>query len=197
MLDSAAVALQSQPRQQTLLVSLPEGRYASALDARQRDDRGRRKHPNITLDRLHPASQGAAQLVHSPRQQTVAGSARPISSRRDFSTYLLRLVNSTTQAPKDPFEVTEALTGFDPQLAEVKFPSRSNAVPISTALHRSQLFAGCRLTPPPINYLAKDYGSFRTLILDRLNQLLPTWGGTSEADLGVALAELIAYRAII
>ena len=50
-----------------------------------------------------------------------------------------------------------------------------------------------RPTPPPINYLAKDYGSFRTLILDRLNQLLPGWGATSEADLGVALAELIAY----
>ncbi len=48
-------------------------------------------------------------------------------------------------------------------------------------------------SPPPINYLAKDYGSFRTIILDRLNQLLPSWGGSSEADLGVALAELIAY----
>src|SRR6185436_4134956 len=47
--------------------------------------------------------------------------------------------------------------------------------------------------PPPINYLAKDYGSFRTLILDRFSQLLPAWAGTSEADLGVALAELIAY----
>ena len=47
--------------------------------------------------------------------------------------------------------------------------------------------------PPPINYLAKDYGSFRTVILDRLSQLLPAWGATSEADLGIALAELIAY----
>ena len=30
-------------------------------------------------------------------------------------------------------------------------------------------------------------------MLDRLNQLVPSWGGTSEADIGVALAELIAY----
>jgi hypothetical protein len=51
------------------------------------------------------------------------------------------------------------------------------------------------VTPPPINYLAKDYGSFRTLILDRLNQLLPASVGNNEADLPVVLAELIAYRA--
>ena len=38
--------------------------------------------------------------------------------------------------------------------------------------------------PPPINYLAKDYGTFRTVILDRLSQLLPTWGASSEADIG-------------
>ena len=31
------------------------------------------------------------------------------------------------------------------------------------------------------------------VILDRLSQLLPTWGATSEADIGIALAELLAY----
>ena len=39
----------------------------------------------------------------------------------DFSPYELRLVNSATQAQLDPFEVTEVLTGFDPQLAAVQF----------------------------------------------------------------------------
>src|SRR5262249_3463302 len=49
------------------------------------------------------------------------------------------------------------------------------------------------VAPPPINYLAKDYGSFKTILLDRLNQLLPSWHGSNEADLGVVLAELLAY----
>jgi hypothetical protein len=39
----------------------------------------------------------------------------------DFSTYRLRLVNDAAQAATDPFAVTEVLTGFDPQLAEVAF----------------------------------------------------------------------------
>jgi hypothetical protein len=112
----------------------------------------------------------------------------------DFSTYTLRLVNSTVQAAGDPFEVTEVLSGFDPQLAEVDFSFKVECGPNFDCKPAAATCLQALPTPPPINYLAKDYGSFRTLILDRLNQLLPTWNGTSEADLGVALAELIAYR---
>jgi hypothetical protein len=36
----------------------------------------------------------------------------------DFSPYTLRLVNDNSAASLDIFEVTEALAGFDPQLAE-------------------------------------------------------------------------------
>jgi hypothetical protein len=112
----------------------------------------------------------------------------------DFSTYVLRLVNSTTQAAEDPLDVREVLTGFDPQLAEVQFSFKVECGPNFDCKPQPPACSPIPPTPPPINYLAKDYGSFRTLILDRLNQLLPSWGGTNEADLGVALAELIAYR---
>ena len=47
--------------------------------------------------------------------------------------------------------------------------------------------------PPEINYLAKDYGSFRQLLLDRLAVLVPDWKERHAADLGVALLELLAY----
>jgi hypothetical protein len=47
--------------------------------------------------------------------------------------------------------------------------------------------------PPPINYLAKDWSTFRQVMLDRMNQLLPSWNATSEADIGVMLAELVSY----
>jgi len=35
----------------------------------------------------------------------------------DFSPYVLRLVDSVAQATQSPFEVTDVLPGFDPQLA--------------------------------------------------------------------------------
>ena len=51
--------------------------------------------------------------------------------------------------------------------------------------------------PPPdepqIDYLAKDYRSFRQALLDRLPAVAPGWVERHEADLGMVLLELIAY----
>jgi hypothetical protein len=46
---------------------------------------------------------------------------------------------------------------------------------------------------PEIDYLAKDYSSFRQLILDRLAVILPDWQERHVPDLGIALVELLAY----
>lgn len=46
---------------------------------------------------------------------------------------------------------------------------------------------------PEINYLAKDYGSFRQLILDRLALLMPDWKERHVPDIGITLVELLAY----
>jgi hypothetical protein len=113
--------------------------------------------------------------------------------RGDFSTYRLRLVNSAVQASENPFEVTETLAGFDPQLAAVEFCCKVECGPDFDCAPPAPNCPPAAPVPPPINYLAKDYGSFRSIILDRLNQLLPAWAGASEADFGVVLAELIAY----
>src|SRR5262249_33499487 len=48
---------------------------------------------------------------------------------------------------------------------------------------------------PQINYLAKDYASFRNLMLDRLSVTMPGWQEQSPADLGMALVEVMAYGA--
>ncbi len=115
------------------------------------------------------------------------------SSAGDFSPYTLRLVNSVVQALEDPFAVTEVLAGFDPQLAEVEFSFKVECPPYFDCAPPPADCPPELPAPPQINYLAKDYGSFRTVILDRLSQLLPAWNATSEADMGIALAELIAY----
>ena len=46
---------------------------------------------------------------------------------------------------------------------------------------------------PEVNYLAKDYASFRQLILDRLALLVPDWTERHVPDIGIALVELLAY----
>ena len=46
---------------------------------------------------------------------------------------------------------------------------------------------------PDLNYLAKDYASFRQLILDRMALLVPGWREGHVPDLGLTLVELLAY----
>jgi len=51
------------------------------------------------------------------------------------------------------------------------------------------------MSPPEIDYLAKDYASFRQLMLDHFAVRVPAWTERSEADLGLAIVEVLAYVA--
>jgi hypothetical protein len=107
-------------------------------------------------------------------------------SRGDFSRYTLRLVagGGSKQPP----------AGFDPLLASVEFsfkvecPSDFDCAPICEC----GPVAG---EPPSIDYLAKDFQTFRSLMLDRLSLLAPDWTERSTPDVGIALVELLAYVA--
>ncbi|MBT2369862.1 putative baseplate assembly protein [Streptomyces sp. ISL-10] len=46
---------------------------------------------------------------------------------------------------------------------------------------------------PSIDYLAKDYASFRRLLLERLALTMPEWTERRAPDLGVTLVELLAH----
>jgi len=49
---------------------------------------------------------------------------------------------------------------------------------------------------PPLDYLVKDYQSFRQLMLDRIANLAPDWEMQKDTpDIGMALTELLAYNA--
>lgn len=48
---------------------------------------------------------------------------------------------------------------------------------------------------PEIDYLAKDYATFRQLLLDRLAVTMPQWQHRCPADVGVMLVEILAYAA--
>jgi len=197
VLDHAAIALNS-PRQQTLMVHCLNPAPAGLTPPNVLIEGGE-SITSISVQWLSPASPPPP--LANAQEQTYfsalpnAANVLVIRTNKagDFSTYTLRLVNGAAQALEDPFDVTEALAGFDPQLAEVAFSFKVECGPNFDCQPQLPDCPPPPVTLPPINYLAKDYGSFRTVMLDRLNQLLPNWGATSEADLGVALAELIAY----
>lgn len=48
---------------------------------------------------------------------------------------------------------------------------------------------------PEIDYLARDYTSFRQLMLERMARFVPSWRERSPADIGVSIVELLAYSA--
>lgn len=101
------------------------------------------------------------------------------------SIYHLRLIDADLPQP---------LKGFDPLLSQVDFSFGVSE--ISEFDCEAPPPSPDRPTPPPvIDYLAKDYASFRQLMLDRLAVTMPQWKERSPADLGVMLVEIVAYTA--
>lgn len=102
----------------------------------------------------------------------------------DFSTYTLRLVRSADNrnTPND----------FDPILSAVDF-SFKVACPSDFDCNRERIYPPKQLQQPDINYLAKDYASFKRVMLDRMAVLMPEWKERNPVDLGIALVELLSY----
>jgi len=108
----------------------------------------------------------------------------------DFSVYILRITASPTDL-KPPTDLIPP-AGFDPQLSAVEFSFKATC-PSEFDCKTGTVCPPEKLTQPEINYLAKDYASFRRLMLDRLSIIMPDWRERSPADMQVALVELLAY----
>ncbi|HEV7786184.1 MAG TPA: putative baseplate assembly protein, partial [Thermoanaerobaculia bacterium] len=105
-------------------------------------------------------------------------------STGDFSPYRLRLVDAAD--PANP------PANFDPRLSEVEFTFKVEC-PSDFDCKPNVQCPPKVWDEPEINYLAKDYASFRRLMLDRLSQIAPAWRERNPADQGIALIELLAY----
>ena len=101
----------------------------------------------------------------------------------DFSQYTLKLVASPGESGPP--------AGFDPQLAALPL-SFKVACPTDLDCRAAEICPSEPLPRTDINYLAKDYASFRRVMLDRLALLVPGWTERSPADVGIALVELLA-----
>jgi hypothetical protein len=108
----------------------------------------------------------------------------------DTSTYRLSLV-----ALDDDGEPTsDPMPGIDPRYAGADFGFQFGE-PTHIDCRQPQVCPPDVLPTPDINYLARDYESFRQLMLDRLAVTVPDWQEQHVPDTGVALVEILAYVA--
>jgi hypothetical protein len=107
-----------------------------------------------------------------------------VDNAGDFSMYTFRLVIS----PSD----TEPPAGFDAQLAFVEFSFKAGC-PSDFDCKTKDNCSDEVPEEPRIDYLAKDFASFRQLMLDRLSLLTPDWKERNAADLQMAMVEVLAY----
>lgn len=105
----------------------------------------------------------------------------------DFSLYTLRLVQARNGLPTN-----EPRKDFDPRYAQVQF-SFKGCCPSDLDCKSQPVCPPLKHDEPEINYLAKDYSSFRQLILDRLALIMPGWNERHVPDIGIALVEVLAY----
>jgi hypothetical protein len=105
----------------------------------------------------------------------------------DFSTYTLCLVKLDEKG--HPTNVS--LDGFDVRYACIDFSFKANCA--SDLDCQPTACPPTVLVEPEIDYLAKDYQSFRQLILDRLALIMPGWQERHVPDIGITLVEILAY----
>lgn len=106
----------------------------------------------------------------------------------DFSTFCLcvRELDDKGRATDKP------MAGFDPRYACVEFSFKASC-PSDLDCAAPMVCPPPQRNEPEINYLAKDYASFRQLILDRLAVIMPNWQEAHVPDVGIALVEILAY----
>ncbi|HEX9893375.1 MAG TPA: putative baseplate assembly protein [Gemmatimonadales bacterium] len=188
VLDDDAPA--GSPRQRTIVVRCykPVG----GLDGDNvRIEGGTRIRP-VIVEWAFPADTIAGQGVLTPAEAAfVADLDDPAqllvvrtAAYGDFSTYTLRLVAGAG--------LDQPPANFDPVLSSVEFSFKAEC-PTPFDCARPRTCPPEARETPGFSYLAKDYASFRGLMLDRLALLLPRWTERNPADLGVALVELLAY----
>ena len=103
-------------------------------------------------------------LVNDPVKSAGTVLTVNVNAAGDFSTCTLRLVTDRTN-PAPP-------AGFDPQLASVDFSFKAEC-PSDFDCRQVSICPPPALPGAKIDYLAKDYASFRQLIFDRLAVIIP------------------------
>jgi hypothetical protein len=165
---------------QTLLCVHLFGEVPDKLSVANLRIEGGRRVRDIQIKRVYPDKNDDEELGECLRVE--------VDRAGDFSTYTLRLVEVDERGR--PTE--KPLAGFDPRYAKVEFSFKVNCAS-DLDCKAPDLCPPDERPAPEIDYLAKDYASFRQLILDRLALVMPDWRERHIPDIGIALVEVLAY----
>ncbi len=155
----------------TFLKPLPP---ANALDPADPDDAY-----GITADLARITIEGGARIVGI----TVVAAERQADGRLAL----------TTSAPGDysRYRLTISVPALDPVLDTVELNFMATC-PVDFDCRQPAYCPPGEVEGPQLDYLAKDYGSFRRMLLELASGLNPKFSERNPADLGVALVELLA-----
>ncbi len=99
-----------------------------------------------------------------------------VDQEGDYSTYFLRIEDAS----------------IDDERSEARFSFKAGCPTEFDCRPLTECPPGT-LAEPALDYLAKDYQSFRRLMVDLISERNPVWQERLPADLGMTLVELLAY----
>ena len=145
------------------------GKAPEELDVSNFRVEGGRRITSIEVIAVHPCANDDPELSDRVRLT--------LDRAGDLSTYRLCVID---------------LEGFDPVYSSIDFRFVTGCDDVDCA----PTCASDEDQYPPIeiDYLAKDYASFRQQLLDRLSLIMPQWTERHIPDIGIALVELLAYE---
>jgi predicted phage baseplate assembly protein len=145
------------------------GKAPEELDTSNFHVEGGRRITGIEVTAVHPCVNDDPELSDRVRLT--------VDRAGDLSTYRLCVVD---------------LDGFDPRYSSIDFRFVTGCDDIDCVPT-----CACdedEYPPIEIDYLAKDYASFRQQVLDRLGLIMPQWTERHIPDIGITLVELLAYE---
>jgi hypothetical protein len=162
--------------------------------------------PTLHVHFLNPVPPGAWGLVADPTPIEIHGGARivgvtvqsavisgprvvdlVVDQQGDFSPYLLAIGWVRADAGNWVYAFPDLDRLFS--VAPVNFRP---GCPVDFDCKPGEDCPPDTLAEPALDYLARDYASFRQLLIDLVSERSPTWRERSPADLGVTLLELFA-----
>ena len=180
----------STPPSALLDVEFQNNKYFSLLLASPQPGK---PHFSIVGGKRIRAGSGAGevqitQVQNSTLQNTLRLTVVPIG---DYSTYTLRLNYEETDLLH--YEGPDLKLSFDPLFCELPFKFRPGCFNLNCA--PAQSVYQPLPDEPAIDYLARDYDSFRHVLIAAMMRRVPDWQPTSEADLDQVLIDLLAADA--
>ena len=144
---------------------------------------------------LNPLPANAYGLHSDPSRIRVTGGTRIVGVRVVSATRVAqRRLDVVVDRVGDfsPYTISLEAVQLDPLFSSVEFSFRASC-PVDLTSTRRDDEPRPPEGGPTIDYLAKDYASFRRLLLDLLPTLNPRFVERNPADVGIALVELLAY----